>query len=63
VGAEEGRNCKGATCQRQEERPEKKGCQKGGEDWARLLYRLWRNLPVKGKRWGRIAIFHSSPPS
>ena len=28
---------------------------------ARLLYRLWRNLPVKGKRGGRIAIFLPAP--
>src|ERR1035441_1728104 len=24
---------------------------------ARLLYRLWRNRPVKGKRWGRYLPF------
>jgi hypothetical protein len=30
VGAKEGGSCKGSTCQRQEDRPEKIGQQKGG---------------------------------
>src|ERR1035438_7347896 len=32
VGAKEGRSCKGATCQHHEDRPEKRGYQKGGQE-------------------------------